>query len=445
MNSLRTKFILVLLAACILMAVIVAILTPVMIEHEFVERAKEAHYGRFSQAIGRYIERNQSWGTEEDAMRFAEMAQRGRERMLGDPPANGRPLPPHLLGNFEEPGSPAPGALATAGMLSFEFVLFDTQGNVLHGGKDYQPGQKVDPSAFDSADPITYKTSVVAYAVPSGTTPLTPTDEAHLHTLQETLFFSALCALLLIIPFVIWESRKLVGSLNQLILAVNKMGKGELEQQVPIKSSDEVGVLASAFNSMNSQLVEAYNKLEESRDMVARQAEQLRELSIRDELTGLYNRRFFNEEVTVLHANAIRYGHAFCVVLGDIDHFKKINDNFSHTTGDEVLKTVAHILQTSIRSSDIVARYGGEEMVLALPNTSPKSAWDMMERVRTTIENHPWHNIAEGLIVTMSFGICDEPTGDDYEHMLIVADEQLYKAKHSGRNQVCSLSLTQNA
>ncbi len=420
------------------MAGIVAILTPIMIEHEFIEKAEEAHYGRFSQAIGRYIERHGSWGTEQDAMRYVQIMERQREMMPQRFPGRQPGYSPNMPGSLD--GGPPPEVFGVHDTQTFEFVLFDLEGNVLHGGKDYQPGQKVSPDMFDDADPIIYKSSVVAYALPSGVPPLTPTDEAHLHTLQETLFFSTLCALLLIIPFGFWEGHKLSGALDYLIKAVNKMGAGELEQQVPIKSKDEVGVLAAAFNSMNSQLVEAYKNLEESRDMVARQADQLRELSIRDELTGLYNRRFFNEEVTVLHANAMRYGHAFSIVLGDIDFFKKINDNFSHGIGDEVLKQVAEILQSSIRNSDIVARYGGEEMVLALPSTSPRAAVEMMERIRKAIAQYPWHKIAEGLKVTMSFGICDELEGEDYEQMLAVADEQLYKAKHAGRNRVCSLS-----
>ena len=99
---------------------------------------------------------------------------------------------------------------------------------------------------------------------------------------------------------------------------------------------------------MNTRLVNAYRELEESHQLIEQQAKQLKELSIRDELTGLYNRRFFNEEAQLLLSNATRYQHPLAVILADIDHFKMINDNFSHAIGDRVLQQVSEILLREI-------------------------------------------------------------------------------------------------
>ncbi|MDG9670081.1 diguanylate cyclase [Hahella sp. CR1] len=445
MTSLKAKLVLALISTSLLVVIIIAIMTPIMVEHEFVEHAKDAHYGRFQAAIERYIRENNSWDTEKDALRFAIAEENSRK--LHRKPRNPPPMRPQGQGDAPYfSGLPPPMQRPDANASDerpFAFVLTDTQGHILHGGKDYKIGQKLTEEELSGADSLWLKGRLVAYALSSGEPDLSAADLAYLHTLRETLFFSALGAIVFIIPFGIWEGSRLVRTLNHLTSAVNRMAEGDFKQQVPVKSEDEVGALAKAFNLMNTQLHEAYKNLEDSRNKVAKQAEQLRELSIRDELTGLYNRRFFNEEVKVLHANALRYGNGFCLVLGDIDFFKRINDGYSHVIGDEVLKQVSKILMNSIRNSDIVARYGGEEMVLALPNTSPKAAMEMMERIRKAIEQHPWEQTAEGLTVTMSFGICDETNGEHFEHMLAVADELLYKAKNNGRNQVCSLSCSQ--
>ncbi len=439
MKSLKVKMVLALVLTSLLVALLVAVITPIMVEHEFLENIKKAHYVRFTEAIERYQQRHHSWGTAEDALRFAHQEEQNRQAARS--PGH-RPLPPGATPGNRVDGFKPPPPGYVQGEVPFEFALFDHQGNVLHKGKGFQIGQQVGQDILDESDPLYRMGEIVAYALPEGELPLTEADKSYLHTLEETLLFTIMVAIVLIIPLGIWEGNRLVSTLNHLIQAVNHMAAGDLEQKVPTKSRDEIGGLALAFNTMNDKLVEAYRDLEQSRDMIAHQADKLRELSIRDELTGLYNRRFFNEEVKVLLANAMRYGHAFSVVLGDIDHFKQINDGYSHAIGDEVLKKIAEILRNSIRDSDIVARYGGEEMVLALPTTSPAAARDMMERIRKAIEDFPWGGVAEGLQVTMSFGICDRIEGKDFEHLLALADEQLYKAKNAGRNRICSLSLS---
>ncbi len=155
-----------------------------------------------------------------------------------------------------------------------------------------------------------------------------------------------------------------------------------------------------------------------------------------DGLTGLANRRHFEELAAMRLLEAKSTSAALTVVIADIDYFKKINDQFSHAMGDQTLKVVASILRRACRDSDLVARYGGEEFVLLLPDVSANMAFDVCERVRLEIQNFDWPRFAPQLKVTMSFGLCDDTTLDNHERMLAVADACLYQAKNAGRNRI---------
>lgn len=197
---------------------------------------------------------------------------------------------------------------------------------------------------------------------------------------------------------------------------------GELEQQVPVRSNDEIGELASAFNSMSGRLAEAHREL--------------RELSIRDPLTQLYNRRYFNEQCEKLYQQACRYDHPLTVMVGDLDHFKHINDSLSHAVGDDVLRHIGELLLAHSRTSDIVSRHGGEEFVIAFAETSLEQATKHCEALRKAIESHPWHLIHPELHVTMSMGLSDLRAAGSVEKMVNEADCRLYAAKAGGRNRI---------
>ncbi|MEM7738753.1 MAG: diguanylate cyclase [Deinococcota bacterium] len=162
----------------------------------------------------------------------------------------------------------------------------------------------------------------------------------------------------------------------------------------------------------------------------------IKELSIRDELTGLYNRRHFNEAALQAFSAAQRYAKPLTVVIGDIDFFKRVNDTFSHAIGDDVLKTVARLLTQERREADIVARYGGEEFVIALPETLLENGRQACEVLRQRIEAYPWEAVAPGLTITMSMGLCADTSLSSLEEMLNCADKKLYEAKAAGRNNV---------
>ncbi len=166
---------------------------------------------------------------------------------------------------------------------------------------------------------------------------------------------------------------------------------------------------------------------------------EVKELSIRDALTGLYNRRYLNEALEAQLSNAKRYKKPITIILGDVDHFKLVNDRFSHQVGDEVLKLVGTTLGKSIRESDTASRYGGEEFFISLPETPLSQALMVAERVRSSVEQAPWESIHPDLKITISLGMASLETQEDWDNLdqskfLSRADEQLYKAKSAGRN-----------
>ncbi|HEX9997141.1 MAG TPA: diguanylate cyclase [Abditibacterium sp.] len=185
-----------------------------------------------------------------------------------------------------------------------------------------------------------------------------------------------------------------------------------------------------------NELQQRHQELQLLHGKVHQQAAQLKELSIRDGLTALYNRRHFDEQGANALAQAQRYDHPLTIMIGDIDFFKRINDGFSHAVGDEVLRHVARLLQTNTRESDIVARYGGEEFVIALTQTPLTQAIQLCEKLRQIIESHPWSEIQPNLKVSMSMGLCADTQIGSFEKMVAAADEKLYAAKTAGRNRV---------
>ena len=161
--------------------------------------------------------------------------------------------------------------------------------------------------------------------------------------------------------------------------------------------------------------------------------------AIHDELTGLYNRRFFNERLVDEVDRARRYNSSFSLVICDIDQFKQVNDTFGHPIGDKVLTRIASELKDNIRSSDMVARYGGEEFALLLLNTDKEMAGKLANELRRKIAASIIHEI-EGRQVTASFGVATY--GADaitLEGLVAKADRALYLAKSQGRNQVIAL------
>lgn len=167
--------------------------------------------------------------------------------------------------------------------------------------------------------------------------------------------------------------------------------------------------------------------------------EQLQHLSTIDELTGLYNHRYFQERLEEELKRAQRKHATVNLLMVDIDHFKHYNDTFGHPAGDRLLKQVAMILKASVRDVDTVARYGGEEFTVILVDTSPDECAEISERIRRDIENFPFEGRDEqpGGRLTISMGVASFPRNATSRQDLIwLADQALYRVKHSTRNNV---------
>jgi diguanylate cyclase (GGDEF)-like protein len=167
--------------------------------------------------------------------------------------------------------------------------------------------------------------------------------------------------------------------------------------------------------------------------------ERTRQIAITDRLTGLYNFGYFHERLREERMRAERYHRLLSLVIFDIDHFKKYNDANGHPAGNEVLKKIAQILKEEKRDVDIVARYGGEEMVLILPETSRRHAADLAERIRRRISETLFENMESQPSgkLTVSAGVATFPVdASDEDDLVQKADNSLYQAKTQGRNLV---------
>ena len=172
-------------------------------------------------------------------------------------------------------------------------------------------------------------------------------------------------------------------------------------------------------------------KLQQQSEAFERQARE-------DALTGLVNRRSFDEALAREFARAQRNGRPLAVALGDLDHFKRINDQYSHAAGDAALRAVANLIRDTCRGMDVTARWGGEEFAVLFPETTREEAHRVCERLREAVERFDCSVFAPGHRMTISIGVTDQTGLSHHEKMISRADAKLYEAKDGGRNRVCS-------
>jgi diguanylate cyclase (GGDEF)-like protein len=169
--------------------------------------------------------------------------------------------------------------------------------------------------------------------------------------------------------------------------------------------------------------------------------QKMAELSVTDDLTKLFNTRYLNRTLEIELARALRHHTSLSLIFMDIDHFKNINDNYGHLVGSKLLVEMGQLLLKSLRTVDIVARYGGDEFVMVLPQTSPKNAIQIAERMRRSIE----HNVflkkdGYSFKITASFGVASYPeSARSKEDLMKLADEAMYRVKNQTRNGVYAI------
>lgn len=319
----------------------------------------------------------------------------------------------------------------------FRFTLFNPEGKTLMAMAPYKVGDIVREADRKGAIPIEVNGQIQAYLLPKAGVNFSDLDLGYIRAIREALIIGLGAAALLALGLGILLGNYLSSNLQRLTQAIRHLQKGELGKQIDIKSKDEVGELAQAFNHMSEELARSHAELKASNQKIAEQAEILRELSLRDALTHLHNRRHFDEQAGKLFIHAQRSARPLTIMMGDIDHFKQINDKFSHAVGDKVLRKVSEILQAQTRTTDLVARYGGEEFVIVFVDTPLEQAHQLCDKLRSHIAAYNWSEIHPNLEVTISIGVAQLERDHNLDQVMQNADKQLYRAKSAGRNQVC--------
>jgi diguanylate cyclase (GGDEF)-like protein len=256
----------------------------------------------------------------------------------------------------------------------------------------------------------------------------------------RNIFLALVAALVLVVTAVAFQmGRSIVLPLQRLIRAADRVAAGDLEVTLSATRNDELGHLTQVFNQMTDRLRRSHAEIMAANEAMQQQNEVLKTLSITDSLTGLYNRSKLDSILTDQLARFKRSHRPFTLLMLDVDHFKTLNDTYGHISGDEILAAVARILLQSIRSIDYAARYGGDEFIIILTETSAELAWKTAERVRSQVEAlHPTVKGTE-IALTVSLGIVEsQPEDMTATEVFARADHALYEAKRGGRNRAYS-------
>jgi diguanylate cyclase (GGDEF)-like protein len=196
----------------------------------------------------------------------------------------------------------------------------------------------------------------------------------------------------------------------------------------------------SAFSELELQSLESVADICANSIQNAYYVERVKQLAYLDGLTGIFNRRYFELRISEEVERARRYGTGMAVIMADIDQFKRLNDEFGHLLGDEVLRQVSSIFHQQVRKIDVVCRYGGEEFAILLTQTNAQQAFTIAEKLRRQIENWQFPGVPRS--ITISAGVAAFPThGRSRDEIVRAADNGLYTAKQEGRNRVCLTSV----
>ena len=223
------------------------------------------------------------------------------------------------------------------------------------------------------------------------------------------------------------------------VLVTAVLGFSSLRQETA-RADQAAAELRLTNETLELRVVERTEQLEHALARQEQLVAELAELSLRDPLTGLYNRRHADNELPRLVAAAERHLQPISLAMADLDHFKDVNDDHSYSVGDEVLRRFARVLSQVTRGTDLVIRYGGEEFLIVMPQTGIDQASVLCERLRTSVESHTWYEVDPSLHVTVSIGVADSARFDGVLGLAAGADAALHRAKREGRNRVVAAS-----
>lgn len=251
--------------------------------------------------------------------------------------------------------------------------------------------------------------------------------------------------------------QKVISFVDLLVSNEFKFDLSELEDFDQDELKDIISILATRVQNREYELKVMVKELEErvsertrelkdknllldlKNALLEKKNQALEQLAISDQLTGLFNRRYFDEKLNEYSNLMMRIEQPLSCLMADIDHFKNLNDTYGHQAGDQVLAAIARILRDSSRKTDICARYGGEEFIMLLPNTTSENAFLHAEEIRLKIQDSSIRFDSKSLRVTLSIGVgVGEKESDLFEALVKTADRALYRAKESGRNRVVS-------
>jgi diguanylate cyclase (GGDEF)-like protein len=254
----------------------------------------------------------------------------------------------------------------------------------------------------------------------------------------RNLYLALVCVIVLIVTAVAFRmGRSIVTPLQHLINAANSIASGDLNVRLPVTRNDEFGHLTRIFNQMADKLRHSHAEIVATNQAMQQQNQLLETLSITDGLTGLYNRSKLDAILTDEMARFKRNLRPFAVLMLDIDYFKTLNDSHGHIAGDEVITAVAKILSQSIRSVDYAARYGGDEFIIIMVETTADMALKTAERIRSQVNDMRYSTNDQIVSVTVSIGVVQCTQSDDVTPTAVFsrADSALYEAKRAGRNR----------
>ena len=254
----------------------------------------------------------------------------------------------------------------------------------------------------------------------------------------RNLYLALVCIIVLIVTAVAFRmGRSIVTPLQHLINAANSIASGDLNVRLPVTRNDEFGHLTRIFNQMADKLRHSHAEIVATNQAMQQQNQLLETLSITDGLTGLYNRSKLDAILIDEMARFKRNLRPFAVLMLDIDYFKTLNDSHGHIAGDEVITAVAKILGQSIRSVDYAARYGGDEFIIIMVETTADMALKTAERIRAQVNDMRYSANGQIVSVTVSIGVVQCTQSDDVTPTAVFsrADSALYEAKRAGRNR----------